>query len=148
MFVVCEKWVETRTDSYIDPSSSLDHSSTSFASWVAQPGVTKNPMPSVCSWFWLRHPVSNWLEPLGHLVILFSNAHLHLLFFRIFTQVHLLIDGSVEGQYITSGVYVFYSIWISSESRGLYHSLLQTERNQKKRDEFCPGSLNPAAVPP
>ena len=33
MFVVCEKWVETRTDCYIDPSSSLDHSST-FASWL------------------------------------------------------------------------------------------------------------------
>ena len=25
------------------------------------------------------------------------------LFFRLFTQVHLLIDGSVEGQYITGG---------------------------------------------
>ena len=34
MFVVCEKWVETRTDCYIDPSSSLGHSSTSFTSWL------------------------------------------------------------------------------------------------------------------
>ena len=34
MFVVCEKWVETRTDCYIDPSSSLDHSSYSFVSWL------------------------------------------------------------------------------------------------------------------
>ena len=34
MFVVCETWVETRTDGYIDPSSSLDHSSASFASWL------------------------------------------------------------------------------------------------------------------
>ena len=28
-------------------------------------------------------------------------VHLLLLFFRLFTQVHLLIGGSVEGQYIT-----------------------------------------------
>ena len=34
MFVMCEKGVETRTDCYIDPSSSLDHSSTSFESWL------------------------------------------------------------------------------------------------------------------
>ena len=37
----------------------------------------------------------------GHLVILFSNAHLHQLFFRLFTQVNILIYDSVEGQYIT-----------------------------------------------
>ena len=36
-----------------------------------------------------------------HLVILLFNALLLPLFFRLFTQVHLLIDGSVEGQYIT-----------------------------------------------
>ena len=35
MFVVHEKWVETRTDCYIDPNSSLDHSSISFASWLS-----------------------------------------------------------------------------------------------------------------
>ena len=100
MFVVREKWVDTRTDCYIDRSSSLEHSSTSSSSWlgVAQPGVTKGPKPSVFSWFLLRHPVSNWL---GHLVILFSKFHLLPLFFRLFTLVHLLIDGSVESQYIT-----------------------------------------------
>ena len=36
----------------------------------------------------------------SHLWFLF-NAHLLPLFFRLFTQVHLLIDGSVEGQYVT-----------------------------------------------
>ena len=62
-------------------------------------------MPSVWSWFSLRHPISNWLELPGHLVILFSNIHLLPLFFRLFTQVHLLIDVLVEGQYITlSGI--------------------------------------------
>ena len=32
--VVCERWVETGTDCYIDPNSSVDHSSTSSASWL------------------------------------------------------------------------------------------------------------------
>ena len=37
----------------------------------------------------------------GHLVILLFNIHLLPLFFRLFTQAHLLIDGSVKDQYIT-----------------------------------------------
>ena len=32
--VVCERWMETGTDCYIDPNSSLDHSSTSSTSWL------------------------------------------------------------------------------------------------------------------
>ena len=36
------------------------------------------------------------------LVILLFNVHLLPLFFRLFTQVHLLIDGSVQGQSITN----------------------------------------------
>ena len=35
------------------------------------------------------------------LVILLSYVHMLPLFFRLITQVHLLIEGSVEGQYIT-----------------------------------------------
>ena len=38
---------------------------------------------------------------LWHLVIYLFNVHLLPLFLRLFTQVHLLINGSVEGQYIT-----------------------------------------------
>ena len=57
--------------------------------------------PKSASWFSRWHLVSNCLKPSGHLVILFSNVHLRPLFFHLFTQVHLLIDGSVEGQYIT-----------------------------------------------
>ena len=60
---MCERWVETGTDCYIDPSSSLDHSSTSSSSWVAQPWVTEGSKPSVCHWLSLRHLDSNWLEP-------------------------------------------------------------------------------------
>ena len=32
------------------------------------------------------------------------------LFFRLFTQVHLLIDGSVESQYVTIILYLFFKI--------------------------------------
>ena len=78
--------------------------------WVAETGATKGPKTSVCSWFSLRHPVSNWLEPPRHLVILFSHFHLLLLFFCLFTQVHLLIDGSVEGPYITIIPFLFFRI--------------------------------------
>ena len=68
---------------------------------VAQPWVTEGPKPSVCRWLSLRHLTSNWLKPSGHLVILLFNTYLLPLFFHLFTQVHLWIDGSVEGQYIT-----------------------------------------------
>ena len=64
-------------------------------------GGNKGLKPSVFSWVSLQHPFSNWLESSGHLVILLSYVHLLLLFFRLFMLVHLLIDGSVKGQYIT-----------------------------------------------
>ena len=34
------------------------------------------------------------------------------LFFRLFTQEHLLIDGSVEGQYVTIGLYQVLPLWV------------------------------------
>ena len=102
MFVVCERWVGNGDRLLYWPKFfwPLQHFFLIMA-WVAQPWVTEGPKPSVCRWLSLRHLVSNWLEPSGHLVILLSNIHLLPLFFRLFTQVHLLIDGSVEGQYIT-----------------------------------------------
>ena len=112
MFVVCEKWVETRTNCYIDSSSSSSTIAAllSHLDLVAQPWVTEGPKPSVCSWFSLQHPVSNWLKPSWHLVILLFNIHLLPLFFHLFTQVHLLIDGPVEGQYITIIPFLFFKI--------------------------------------
>ena len=96
-----ERWVETGTDCYIDSSSSLDYSSTSFASWqgLLNRGSLK-AQPSA-SWFSLWHSCLNWLTASGTLSIFFLNVHLLPLFFGLFTQVHLLIDGSVEGQCIT-----------------------------------------------
>ena len=102
MCVVCDKWEETRTDCYIAPSSPLDHSSISVSSWLgcSTVGHWGPQIPQSASWFSSWHPVSDWLEPSGHLVILLSIVHLLPLFFCLFTQVHLLIDGSVEVQYI------------------------------------------------
>ena len=98
------------------PKYFLDHSSTSFASLL---GLLNRGSLRAQSWFSLRHTFSNWLQLPGDLVILFSNVHLLPLFFRLFTQVHLLIDGSVDGQYITpSRTYergiLFYLSWFTS----------------------------------
>ena len=101
MFHVCERWVETSTDSNIDPVVLLSH-----LGWVAQPWVTEGPEPSVYRWLSIRHLVSNWLhlqltQAVSVLVIFLFDTHLLPLFFRLFTQVHLLIDSSVEDQYVT-----------------------------------------------
>ena len=59
----------------------------------------ESPQSAIDSHFGILSPTDS--NRPGHLVILFSNVHLLPLFFPLFTQVHLLIDGSVEGQYIT-----------------------------------------------
>ena len=87
---MCERWVETGTDCYIDPSFPLDHSSISFSSWLGC--STIGPEGSALSQQTGSH---------AGIPVPFLNVHLLPLFFGLFTQVHLLIDGSVEGQYIT-----------------------------------------------
>ena len=103
MFLVCERWVETRMGCYFDPSSSCYHSSTSSSSWLELLNLgsrrAQSPPSAAGSHFGILSP-TNSNRP-GHLIILLSHTHLLPLFFRLFTQVHLLIDGSVEGQYIT-----------------------------------------------
>ena len=73
-------------------------SSTSFSSCL---GCSTVGHSVCCCWLSIRHLVSNWLRLSVCLVILLFNAHLLPLFFHLFTQVHLLIDGSVKGQYVT-----------------------------------------------
>ena len=95
-----------RGQTAIWPEFFFDHSSTSASSWLGLLNRgSLRAQPSVWSWFSLRwHPVSNWLpltQAVCALVILLSHAHLLPLFFRLFTQVHLLIDSLVEGQSIT-----------------------------------------------
>ena len=92
------------------PRSSSDHSSTSFSSWlgVAPPWVTEGLGTlslQADSYVGILSPTDS-----GCLALVISsfNAHLLPLFFRLFTQVHFLIDGSVEGQYV-----IVLSVWSS-----------------------------------
>ena len=84
-------------------SSSRNHSSTSSSSWLGLLNRgslrAQSPLSATGSHFSILTPTN--LNCPGHLVILLFNALLLLLFFCLFTQVHLLIDGSVEGQYMT-----------------------------------------------
>ena len=100
---VCCVWEMSWRQGYIDPISPLDHSSTASSSWpgCSTVGHWGPQSPQSASWFSRWHPVSDWLESFWHLVILLSNVHLLPLLFRLFTPVNLLIDGPVEGQYIT-----------------------------------------------
>ena len=97
---MCERWVETGTDCYTDPSSSLDHSTTPFLSWlVCSTMGPEGPALSLQTGSHADIPVSDCPTAAGTQSIFFLNAHLLPLFFALFTQVHLLIDGSVKGQY-------------------------------------------------
>ena len=107
MFLVCERWAgDGGQTAILTPSSSSTIATLlSHLGWVAQLWVTEGLVAlslQAGSHADILHP-TNSNRP-GHLVILLSHAHLLPLFFRLFTQVHLLIDGSVKGQYIT----VFY----------------------------------------
>ena len=68
---------------------------------VAQPWVTEGPKPSVCCWLSIRHVVSNWLKPSVCWLYYSLTSTCFNVFFCLFTQVHLRIDGSVEGQSVT-----------------------------------------------
>ena len=60
--------------------------------------------PKPCRWISLRYIVSYWVQLTqtvcapGYIIVY---VHLLPLFFRLFTQVQFLIDGSVKGQYVT-----------------------------------------------
>ena len=110
MLVVCERWVG---DGYrllhIDQAVLLSH-----PDWAAQPWVTEGPNPSVCRWLSIRQLVSSWLQlqltqAVCVQVIFLFDIHLLPLFFRLFTQVHIMINGSVEGQYVAVIRFLFKS---------------------------------------
>ena len=104
MLVVYERWAgDSRTDCYIDPKFFFDHSSTSFSSWLGCSIVGHWGPKSLYLLLGLTSLASclRLTQAVCALVISLFNVHLLPLFFRLFTQVHLLIDGSVEGQYIT-----------------------------------------------
>ena len=98
--VVCERWLETGTNCYTDPTSSPDHNSTSSAScstrgrWGPQPSVCKLALTLA-----FLSPTNSTAA--GTCLYSFIKPTCFQFFFRLFTQVHLLIDGSVKGQYIS-----------------------------------------------
>ena len=106
MFVVCERWVGDGDRLPYWPKFFLARSSTSFASWLGllNRESLRAAKPSVCKLVLhagiLSPTFSNHLDTW----LYYCHVHLLLLFFRLFTQVHLLIDGSVEGQYITKAL--------------------------------------------
>ena len=112
----------------LTPSSS-NHSSTSSSYWLGcstvghwGPKALRLPLaltPASCLQLTQTAP--------GHLVILLSPVRLLPLFFRLFTQVHLLNDGSVEGQSITIIEFFFYQ---NSTSGIFLHACLHLPHTQ------------------
>ena len=110
--------LETGTKCYFDPSSSRDHSSTSFASWLgcSTVGHWGPPDPLSASWFSRWHLVSNWLRPSVRLVILLFNVHLLPLFFA---YLHRCIS------------------WLTTRSRvNLWHKVIHWELCKKFKFDY------------
>ena len=78
---------------YFDPSS-FDHSSTSFSSWLGLLNRgslrTQSSLPAAGSQFGILSPTDSNCLCAGYIIVY---VHLLPLFFRLFTQVHLLIDA-------------------------------------------------------
>ena len=126
IMVMCEMWVGDKTDCNILTPSSSDYGSTSSSfCWAAQPGSWGHK-PSAGSWFSLHRTATRtqtaqivcgtclyncltftcflWVSQLHRIQPvprsrwypdIFNRMHL------LFIQVHLLIDSSVDGQYVT-----------------------------------------------
>ena len=98
----CGVWemVETGTDCYIDPASSLDHSTFVYLleptlhffrilAGVAQPGVTESQNPQSARWpsVWSSQPIDSTAA--GICLYSFVTPTCFRFFFRLFTQMHL-----------------------------------------------------------
>ena len=96
---------ETGTDCYIDPAVLHSH-----LGWGCSTVVHWGPK-ALCLALNSAYCLQ-LAQAVCVLVILLFTVHLLPLFFRLFTQVHLLIDGSVEGQYVTyrGDCHVIYSL--------------------------------------
>ena len=103
MFLVCERWVGDKGRLLYWPKILLSTKAAllSHLGWVAQLWVTEGRKSLVCRLILMLASYLQLTQAICALVILLFNAHLLPLFFRLFTQVHLLIDSSVKGQYIT-----------------------------------------------
>ena len=95
--------LETGRDCYILTPSSSGHSSISFSSWQGCSTVGHWGPKALCLPLVLTLASCLQLAPTPTGSSRLFDVHLLPLFFRLFTQVHILIDGSVESQYVTKG---------------------------------------------
>ena len=96
MVFVCERWTGDGDRLLYWPSS------TTFSSWLGCSTVGHWwPKALRLQLALISASCLQLTQTVGALVILLFNSHLLPLFFRLFTLVYLLIDGSVDGQYIT-----------------------------------------------
>ena len=101
--------LETGTDCHILTQDSSDPSSTSFASWLGCSTVGHWGPKALCLPLVLNSASCPQLAltPTGTAQTVCCTWLYNCLtttYFRLFTQVHLLIDDSVEGQYVTLDV--------------------------------------------
>ena len=99
-----DEWRQGQT--VILTQSSSDHSSTSSSSWLGLLSCgslrAQSPLSVTGSQFGILSPTDfNWLGPPWAPCYIIVSCPPASQFFRLFTQVHFLIDGSFEGQYIT-----------------------------------------------
>ena len=122
MFVVCEKWAGDGDSAILTHIFSYHRRSPS-SSWLGllNDGSLRaeSPLSAAGSHFGILSPTNS--NRSGYLVILLSYIHLLLLCFPLFTQVHLLIESSVEVQYITIWVFPisvcswsFTGVWVTA----------------------------------
>ena len=102
-------WRRGQTAILTPTSSSIIAALLSHLGWVAQTWVTEGRKALTLQ----AGSQAGILSPNdsncpGHLFIILSHVHLLPLFFRLSIQVHLLIDDSVVGQYITSKTNVIF----------------------------------------
>ena len=113
---MCERWVETGTDCYIDPSSPLDHSSISFSTGCLLNRGSWGPIPQSANWFSRWHSCQRLTNGCGHPVYSLSYRPPASTLLGLFTLVHLLTDGKVEGQYIIQ-VHLLRKQWLINQDR-------------------------------
>ena len=130
IFLLCERWVETGTDCYIDPSFSPDHSSSSSSSWLGllDRGSLRAIALSLQAGPHSSLPVHNQLNCRRYLPIFFHNAHLFPLLLPLIYTGASLIDGLVKGQYKTKGKFFSSMIILHTSLWETMHSVFHESR--------------------
>ena len=126
--IVCEKWVETGTDCYIDPTSSPDHSSTSSASWLGL--LNQGSLRATALSQQAGLPLPNQLNCFCH-------------FFHLFTQVHLWLMARSRVNIQHKYYYLSLAIHCSVSWSYLIHQLLFCRYDPWMSNAATPGQSRP-----